>query len=701
MRLPIHFLLLILLCKLTTAQVNPLLKQWDFSYGGYEGDFISQLLATPDGGFLAAGISQSDAMFEKSADNWDNSMFPSYDNWIIKNNADGVKQWDLTLGGNDDDFFYAVINTADSGFLVIGGTRSPVSGNVTQPPIGIFDLWAVKLNAAGTIEWDRRFGGNISCVGTAAIQLPDGGYLLCGYTSSDQGDDVSEPGYGDSDYWILRTDSDGNKLWDKRYGGTDDESVYNVFLTEDGGFLLAGASLSDAGGLKTQDNYINGMSDLWFVKTDADGNFLWDKTIGSLDADIGLDIIQVPGDHYVIAATNWADAGGDKTQSNQGATDWWVLKTDSLMNVLWDLSIGGTGHEDDFGNLHLTAAGNYMISGTSYSEPNFWKSEANNGPENTWIVLIDSNGSKVWDKTILTGYSHTETGYGIQLSDGCYIFANDGDGFTGQEKTDQSFSFDYWCIKYCDTTSQQPTPSAVSFSASQNTMCEKFCISYTDSSSNNPTAWQWFFPGGIPAASNLQHPGNVCYNDPGIYDVTLITTGSTGNDTLTMQEYITVYATPNLPVITQDGFVLTSSPAYSYQWLLNTVEIPGATNQSYTVLQSALYTVLTGNEQGCISSTDWNVLITGTDHQVATAPFFIYSNPTNGIVRIEWNRPMPSGTAISIVNSIGQVVYHLDKKIAPLFTSVDIDLTKQPEGIYFLQCKSAEGIYTARIVIAR
>lgn len=699
MKTLLSILALIGVINLCAAQLAPLVKQWDYSYGGSEGDFIDQLLPTQDGGFLAAGISLSDAQFEKSADNWDNAVFPTYDNWLIKCDANGTKEWDLTLGGSDDDFFYGVINTSDNGFLVIGRTRSPVSGNVTQPPVGSFDLWAVKLDAAGNIQWDHRYGGNGNNGGTAAVQLPDGGFLLGGYTDSGQNGDVSEPSYGNTDFWLLRTDENGNKLWDKRYGGSSDESVYKVFLSADGGFLLAGISLSNAGGLKSQDNYQNGEADLWFVKTDADGNFAWDKMLGSFDNDYALDMVQAPGDHYVMACWNWADAGGDKTQATQGATDWWVLKTDSVMNVEWDLSIGGSGHEDDLGNVFLTAEGNYMICGSSYSDPGDWKSIANNGPENTWIVLLDSNGNKLWDKTILTGYTHTEAGLGIQLADGCYLFANDGDGFTQQEKSDPSHSFDYWCIKFCDTTTQEPTTSGLSFSASQNTMCEKFCISYVDSSSNDPTGWQWFFEGGSPATSTLQNPGNVCYNDPGTFDVTLITTNANGNDTLTLEDYISVYATPGLPIITQDGYVLTSTPSFTYQWQLNTVNIPGATNQTYTVLQSGLYTVLTGNEQGCISSVDYYVLITGVDDAFLNAPVAVYPNPSTGMFRMEI--AVPAVTDISVFNSVGHPVYH-DSEIFPDHAlHLEINLTAQPEGMYCLQVKSPAGVYTVPLFISR
>src|SRR5213075_2620540 len=106
----------------------------------------------------------------------------------------------------------------------------------------------------------------------------------------------------------------------------------------------------------------------------------------------------------------------------------------------------------------------------------------------------------------------------------------------------------------------------VQFSAANSTLCEKFCTNFTDQSFNNPTAWQWEFPGGDPSSSTDQNPTNVCYNVPGVYDVTLITTNANGSDTLTLHNYITGYPTPPIPTITQVGYTLTSSPASSYHW---------------------------------------------------------------------------------------------------------------------------------------
>src|SRR5206468_2307082 len=131
------------------------------------------------------------------------------------------------------------------------------------------------------------------------------------------------------------------------------------------------------------------------------------------------------------------------------------------------------------------------------------------------------------------------------------------------------------------------------FSTSDTTLCEKFCTNYFDLSTNNPVSWQWIFEGGSPATSNVQNPVQICYNISGTYNVTLITIDSSGNsDTLILNNFITVFSTPPFPTITQASYTLTSSPANSYQWQFNSVDIPGATNQSYDVLQTGYYTVV-------------------------------------------------------------------------------------------------------------
>ncbi len=158
-------------------------------------------------------------------------------------------------------------------------------------------------------------------------------------------------------------------------------------------------------------------------------------------------------------------------------------------------------------------------------------------------------------------------------------------------------------------------------------------MDFFDQSTNDPTGWQWIFNGGSPSTSSQQNPTQICYNNPGVYDVTLITTNAFGNDTLMATNYITIYSTPPIPTITHNGNVLTCSPADSYQWQLNSLDIPGATMQSYIYSQSGLYTVFITDSNGCSNSASF--LITGVSELVNESFVSVFPNPSSGSFTVE------------------------------------------------------------------
>ena len=246
----------------------------------------------------------------------------------------------------------------------------------------------------------------------------------------------------------------------------------------------------------------------------------------------------------------------------------------------------------------------------------------------------------------------------------------------------------------------QQQASPVNFGAIDTTICEKLCIDFYDSSQNNPTSWYWQFPGGNPSSSTDQNPTNICYNLPGVYDVTLITTNANGTDTLTLQNYITVYSTPPFPTITQVGYILTSSPASSYQWQLNAVDISGATNQSYTIMQTGYYTVIVGDENGCVNSTTTYFLISGVD-DVSSGNISISPNPSNGNFIIEMLQTENSGElSIDVVNTLGQKVFSSNEKISSAHWTKQIDLSNVARGIYFVGIKTENEFVRKKILIA-
>ena len=242
----------------------------------------------------------------------------------------------------------------------------------------------------------------------------------------------------------------------------------------------------------------------------------------------------------------------------------------------------------------------------------------------------------------------------------------------------------------------QPFTGAVSFASTDTEVCEKFCVDFFDSSTNNPTSWLWLFPGGVPSSSTDQNPTQICYQNPGVYDVTLITSGT---DTLTLPGYITVNATPPIPAITQAGYTLTSSAASSYQWQLNSVDIPGATNQSYDALQSGYYTVIISDNNGCVNAGTTYVLIDGVESVGNASDISIYPNPSNGYFTIEWNsEQIVTGTSLQIYNALGQLVFQSEESGTSSYKK-EIQLNNITTGVYFIEVKSGDTMTRKKIVV--
>jgi len=240
--------------------------------------------------------------------------------------------------------------------------------------------------------------------------------------------------------------------------------------------------------------------------------------------------------------------------------------------------------------------------------------------------------------------------------------------------------------------------SAPSFASSDSAVCEKFCISFFDSSANNPTAWLWQFEGGTPSFSTAQNPTNICYDVPGVYDVTLITTNANGNDTTTLNDYITVHDTPAFPTIAQIGYTLLASAAATYQWQLNATDIPGATDQTYDVLQTGFYTVIISDGNGCKNSSTLYVQITGIAGIFSNANCAIYPNPSSGSFTVELQHAEDAGAVtLNIVNTIGQVVYSSNEIISVNDWKKEIVLQATP-GIYFVDIKM-EDVFVRRMIV--
>jgi hypothetical protein len=195
--------------------------------------------------------------------------------WVVKLNPVGTIQWQQVLGGSDREESFSIRQTTDGGYILTGVTDSDTTGDV-GPNHGGSDIWVVKLNPAGGIQWQKVLGGDAFESGRSIYPTTDGGYILTGVTDSDNNGDVG-PNHGGSDIWVVKLFPTGDIQWQKVLGGNDVESGRSIQQTADGEYILTGFTDSDNNG-DVGPNH--GGSDIWVVKLNPTGTILWQKVLG-------------------------------------------------------------------------------------------------------------------------------------------------------------------------------------------------------------------------------------------------------------------------------------------------------------------------------------------------------------------------------------------------------------------------------------
>ena len=358
-------------------------KDWEQAFDGNEAESIEAMVAAADGGFLLAGSSLSGISTDKSESNRG-----GHDYWVVKINDQGTKQWDKTFGGEQEDNLHAAVATPDGGYLLGGTSSSGIDGDKSAANKGGADFWLVKIDAQGNKIWDKTFGGNLGDALFIITPTNDGNYLLGGYSNSDSGGDKTQASKGGFDYWIIKIDENGNKLWDKTLGSNGTDQLRRILANADGSFILAGTSDSNIGGDKTEERL--GGNDFWVLKIDAEGNKIWDKTLGTTNSE------------ELQALTYTADAGyllGGNYIHGDLTSDYYVIKIDQEGNNVWFKTIGGNG-PDILQDIVTTPDGGFLLGGYSLSGISGDKTEASDNLD-AWIVRLDANAKIIWDKTLV------------------------------------------------------------------------------------------------------------------------------------------------------------------------------------------------------------------------------------------------------------------------------------------------------------
>jgi hypothetical protein len=418
-----------------SSSTSPLTRVWDKTFEANNTDTFQDLIKTADNGFLIIGSSISGISVDKTTANLGNN-----DIWVIKVDENGNKLWDKSFGGNSNDIPLKIINTNDGNYIIAG--YKPLSSY----PSYFSSYWLIKISPTGDVIWQKYYeGSSFKGNDLSDIILLSDGYLIGGSSEANIGNNKSENSRGFYDYWVIKTDFDGNKIWDKTFGGSSGEILNSIVATPDNGFLIGGQSYSPAGFDKSQGRYGDGTDDYWIVKMDANGTKLWDKTFGGSSSDKLKRIINMPDGGYLLAGQSNSPAGSDKSQNSKGDNDYWVIKIDANGNKLWDKNYGG--NSNDYLTNVLNVTDGLIFTGYSYSDISGDVSQARKGAFDFWLIKTDFNGNKVWDKNLGGTYNDNHSQI-ISLDGNNFMFGGDNAGPYG-DITNKQFptSNDYWIAK--------------------------------------------------------------------------------------------------------------------------------------------------------------------------------------------------------------------------------------------------------------
>src|SRR5258706_851718 len=299
-------------------------------------------------------------------------------------------KWEKSLGGSTDDRAYAV-QQMDSGRIVLAGYSSSNNGDVTGSHGGK-DFWVVEIDSQQNILWQKCLGGSGSDIANAIVPSNDGGVIVAGTTTSNDGDVTGN--HGGYDYWIVKLNGEGNLVWQKNYGGSDDEEASCIAATYDGGYIVAGYTLSFNGDVTGNHGY----RDMWVIKVDSAGNLEWQKCFGGTDWDDAFTIQQTSDSGYIVAGSSQSN-NGDATE-NKGVRDYWIVKLDADANILWQKSYGGISYEVAWSIQQITGGGYIVAGGTMSWDGDVLENHAY-FTDDYWILRLDNGGNIVWQNSLV------------------------------------------------------------------------------------------------------------------------------------------------------------------------------------------------------------------------------------------------------------------------------------------------------------
>ena len=296
----------------------------------------------------------------------------------------------LVFGGSLNESAETVIKTSDGGYAVLGFTQS-TDGDITDKTDSSYDVWLLRFDQDNNLLWNKTYGGTNDEKGHDLIQTEDGGFAVIGYTFSNDGD--VDNNAGQQDFWLFKTDAQGNLQWEKTYGYSGLDYGLSIKPANDNGFILSGVldvTSSGGEGNTRQQQTLHAGGDYWVLKVDQTGNLIWSKYFGGLFTDTAYDVIPTNDNGFIIIGSS--DSEDTDISNNIGSYDFWAVKVDNQGVLQWEQNYGGTQIDEAY-KIIKTNNNNYLIVGDTRSEDEDISNTF--GAADVWAITISEDGNLI------------------------------------------------------------------------------------------------------------------------------------------------------------------------------------------------------------------------------------------------------------------------------------------------------------------
>jgi len=523
--------------------VAPPAIEWSKTMGGWDRDEGYSVQQTAEGGYIVAGKTSS----------WDGDVTLNYgmsDYWIVKLNSTGNITWQTSIGGEGAEKAYSVWETRDGGYIVAGDSEQSSPHNSYK---------VLKLDSDGHLLWWNSLHGTDwwLYIANSVQQTADGGYIVAG-GGADGSSGSCRNSYpycsGGGDFGVVKLNSTGAVVWHKAMGGSENDVAESIQQTSDYGYIVAGYSLSGDGDVTGH----HSGNDYWIVKLDSAGTLVWEKSLGGYYHDYAFSIQETWDGGYIVAGSSESNDGNVTGHLGNPVvnSNYWVVKLDSVGNIMWDRSIMG-GVSDWGTSIDHTADGGYVVAGIS--DMGLGNYLGNRGAEDIGVVKLDSAGNIVWKKFL--GGTAGDYGYSIQqTADGGYIvagssFSTNGDVYVPCTCAPCTRNQEVWVVKL--GRESVVDPPIAGFTSNLTGGPAPLPVQFSDTSTYvPPLSWYWEFGDGH--TSTEQNPVFI-YRTPGIYPVNFHIMNESGFDWVNKTSFMMV--TAPVPVVASFTAIPTAGTA--------------------------------------------------------------------------------------------------------------------------------------------